>query len=77
MSLMDKLKSLFAGGSGADASSEPRSSDHDRSTTGYSEEAAAPPLGTPSPVDPLGTPMPGAGAGAPGTVAPPTDDDQL
>ena len=74
MSFMDKLKSLFSGGSGADA--------HDHSHAGHghahAEDAATPAaLGTPAPVDPLGTPMPGAGVSAAGTEAPPADDEQL
>ena len=83
MSFMDKLKSLFSGGSGADAhdhSHDGHDHSHDGHGHSHAEEAAAAPaaLGTPAPVDPLGTPMPGAGAGAPagGIDAPPTDDEQ-
>lgn len=64
MSLMDKLKSLFSGGSGADA--------HDDSHAGHDHPhgehpaAAEPPV---APLDPLGTP-PAAGLSDP----PPPDD---
>jgi hypothetical protein len=48
MSLMDKIKSFFSGGSGADAHDH---AGHDHSGHDHTHEPAAPP------VDPVGTPM--------------------
>lgn len=71
MSLVDKIKSWFSGGSEDAAAGEPAG------TSAATTSAEAPEMPA-APVDPLGTPMPGGPATMPppaGTEADPRDDE--